>query len=98
MPQGQISKTKNRNNVVTNSIKALKIVHIKIFLIKKIKTVKLLIKADKNLKIIGKKKKKQEKEKRMEEEMRNKCGCKNSRLQLLQVYAHISPCLISRVY
>ena len=62
MPQGQISKPKNRNNVVTNSVKTLKIVHIKISL--KIKKVKLLIKADKNPKIIGKKKKKSRRERK----------------------------------
>ena len=50
-----------------------------IVLSKKIKTVKLLTKPDKYPKIIGRKKKKAgEKEKRMEEEMRNKCGYKNS--------------------
>ena len=29
MPQGQKTKTENRNNIVTNSIKTLKMVHIK---------------------------------------------------------------------
>ena len=64
MSQGQISKPKNRNNVITNSIKSLKIVHIKKFLSKKIKTVKLLTKPDKYPKIIVRKKKKQERKKR----------------------------------
>ena len=42
MPCGQKAKTENRNNIVTNSIKTLKIVHIK----KKKKNLKKIIKGD----------------------------------------------------
>ena len=46
MPQGQKAKTENRSNIVTNSIKTLKRVHIKRDLKKKI--LLLLIKENSN--------------------------------------------------